>query len=67
MSKKFYAINRDTGERWKSKKEDEYLVMYDTGMLAVVDSSYGYTSIIKLNTNIWKMIVKENMKGLINE
>ena len=30
MSKKFWAINRQTGERWKPVR-GEYLVMYDSG------------------------------------
>ena len=57
MSRKFYAINRETGERWKPEKEKQYLVMYDSGYLAVVTEDF-YTYINPLNTAIWKTIIK---------
>ena len=61
MSKKFYATNRETGERWKpsNKYDKEYLVMYDSGYLAVV-KDYGYDgiSIFPLDNKIWKTVIK---------
>ena len=34
MSKKFYAVNRITKERWKPQNNvKEYLMMYDSGYL----------------------------------
>ena len=59
MSKKFWAENRETGERWKpsGNYEREYLVMWDSGYLAIVKQNY-YTYIEKLNTKIWKKVVR---------
>ena len=47
MSRLFYAVNRETGERWQPPTSEqkffsgtdivhEYLMMYDTGTIAVV-------------------------------
>lgn len=60
MSKKFYAVNRTTGERWKPRKGiNEFLVMYDSGYLAV--ATYydweGY-AISPLNQQEWQCITK---------
>lgn len=42
MSKHFTAVNRITGEMWKSTN-GSYLVMYDSGYLAeVVEDYYSY-------------------------
>lgn len=59
MSKKFYAVNRETGERWKpsGSYEKEFLVMYDSGYLAVVTVSF-YTYISPLDTKLWQVVVK---------
>ncbi len=65
MSRKFYAINRRTGERWKPKTENnsdssvehQYLVMYDSGYVAVVSHNF-YTHIEPLDTKVWKVINK---------
>lgn len=63
MSKKFYAKNRHTGERWKPTKQGGFLVMYDSGYLAEVSSDF-YTFIEPLNPAIWKTIVKDNIDKL---
>ena len=63
MSKKFYAVNRETGERWKpDKRRDtkQYLMMYDSGYLAVVEEDY-YTHITALDYTVWKAVIKENI------
>lgn len=61
MSKKFYAINRVTGERWKPDKslgyKSQYLVMYDSGYLAIISQEF-YTHIEPLDTKIWEAVVK---------
>lgn len=70
MSKKFYAVHRETGERWKPdlvNNKHQYLVMYDSGYLAVVSIHKEYrdfwsihpiqeTTITPLNTKIWKIV-----------
>jgi len=60
MSRKFYAINRETGERWKkpvnSSYDQEYLVMYDSGYLAVVKSDAYNTFLNPLPTSHWKKV-----------
>ena len=66
MSKKFYAINRETGERWKPEPncsaDHQYIVMYDSGYLAVV-KDYGYDgSVIEpLDVKVWKKVIKEDL------
>ena len=69
MSKKFYAVHRETGEHWKpdvKKKggtwEHQYLVMYDSGYLAVVSIDF-YTHIEPLDTKLWKKVVKQPRSG----
>ena len=58
MSRKFYAVNRETGERWKPRQEkDEYLVMYDSGYLAVVDASDYYLGLSTLDPKIWEVVM----------
>lgn len=60
MSKKFYAVNRLTGEKWKPSKKNvnkEYLVMYDSGYLAVVTEGF-YIHIEPLNKKEWEIVVK---------
>ncbi len=67
MSKKFYAVNRETGERWKPNNKlggpydsvRQYLVLYDSGYCAVVTEEF-YTSVTPLDPKVWKVIVKEN-------
>jgi hypothetical protein len=66
MSTKFYAENRETGQKWKPQnylKCREYLVMYDSGYLAVVTEDQYYVGIHALDPKIWKTVIKENMKG----
>jgi len=57
MSRKFYAVNRETGDRWtpNPKSPDDYLMMYDSGYLAVVSFDGFYTHVTKLDPSIWKM------------
>lgn len=59
MSKKFWAENRQTGERWKPSGDyqKEYLVMYDSGYLAVVKEDY-YQYVSPLDTKVWKKVIK---------
>lgn len=61
MSKKFFAVNRRTGEKWKPSKknvEKEYLVMYDSGYLAVVTVDF-YIHIEPLSRKDWEVVLKE--------
>jgi len=63
MSKKFYAVHRETREKWKPKKDTkQYLVMYDSGYLAVVTQDF-YTFIEPLDTREWETIkpIKHNI------
>lgn len=57
MSKKFYAVNRETGERWKPTRKSQFLVMYDSGYLAVV-TDYGWdgASFQALDTKVWRVV-----------
>lgn len=62
MSKKFCAINRQTGKQWipDQRYGHQYLVMYDSGYLAVVSEfSFYEISISPLDPKIWKAIVKQ--------
>ena len=60
MSKKFYAERRDTGERWSNKNKyfKSYLVMYDSGYLAVVDGDSYYIWVTPLDTKVWRKVIK---------
>ena len=58
MSRVFYAVNRETGERWlpNPHEEKQYLVMYDSGYLAVVtfvpwENNY----LAPLDPKIWRI------------
>jgi len=57
MSRKFYAVNRETGKRWKASPNspDDYLMMYDSGYLAVVSFDGFYTHVTKLDPSTWAM------------
>ncbi len=57
MKKKFYAVHRETGQKWKKTKADviQYLVMYDSGYLAVVTEDF-YTYIEPLDPTFWKTV-----------
>lgn len=58
MAKKFYAVNRKTGEKWKRPVgQREYLVMYDSGYLAVVSEGDYYMSITPLDPKIWEKVM----------
>jgi len=62
MSRKFYAINRETGERWRPdpNAKKQFLVMYDSGYLAEVEfiPRNGY-NITPLDPKIWEKVVRE--------
>lgn len=63
MSQKFYAVDRETGEKWVGHKDQythEYLVMYDTGYLAVVNDVAYETTISTLDPKKWRIVVKKN-------
>jgi len=56
MSKKFWAENRLTGEKWKPEKgKKQYLVMYDSGYIAIITEDF-YTYISPLDIKIWRVI-----------
>jgi hypothetical protein len=61
MSKKFYAVNRETKERWvpvNTNDTKQYLVMYDSGYLAVVtEIEWAGNSVKPLDTKIWVKVV----------
>lgn len=60
MSKKFYAEHKITRERWKPEKgKRQYLVMYDSGYLAVVTEDF-YTFIEPLDNRLYQTIIKDN-------
>ena len=62
MSNKFYAINRETGERWKPdpRREEEFLMLYDSGYAAVISKDF-YTHVEPLDPKVWKVIIKQNI------
>lgn len=65
MSKHFTAINRITGEQWKSTN-GSYLMMYDSGFLAEVVEDY-YTFVKALDSEVWKTIIKEPMQRKLDK
>lgn len=66
MSKIFYAINKETGEKWKPQpNKKQFLMMYDTGYLAIVEHDF-YMYVEPLDTKIWKTVVKDNIDKLKN-
>ena len=59
MSRLFWAEHRETGERWKPTNpsyDKEYLVMYDSGYLAVVLDDGWSTFINPLDSKAWKKV-----------
>lgn len=59
MSKKFYAVHRQTGQRWKPnpKYTQNYLIMFDSGALAeVIVNKYRGTSIIPLSSDYLRVM-----------
>ena len=59
MSKKFYAVNRDTHERWKPnpKYTQNYLILFDSGALAeVIVNKYRGTQIRPLPAEFVRVI-----------
>lgn len=60
MSKKFWAENRETGERWKPDPAlKQYLVMYDSGYLAVVTEDF-YQTVLPLSLTTWKVVKRDD-------
>lgn len=59
MSKKFYLVNRQTGEEFKPHK-DHYAVLYDSGYAAFVTFDGWYTYIKPADPKVWEVIWKEN-------
>jgi hypothetical protein len=61
MSRKFYAVDRETGARWtprERKYEKQYLVMYDSGYLAVVTEHEEGAHIEPLNPKVWRKVMQ---------
>lgn len=65
MSRKFHAEDRETGKRWEPSGPHQFLVMYDSGYLAVVEMDYE-CYIHPLDPKKWKTVVHENMSNLIS-
>lgn len=73
MSRKFHAVNRKTGQRWSvqdwlnrkgvAKPAHAYIVMYDSGYLAVVEEHdcYGGVSIQPLDPSEWETVVSPSI------
>jgi hypothetical protein len=70
MSRLFYAVNRETGERWKNDSNlcegGAFLVLYDSGYAAVVSSDGWYTHISPLCNKTWKIIFNDSMQNKID-
>jgi len=63
MSRKFYAVNRHTGERWKpnprQEKGDNFLIMCDSGFLVEATFIPWNGFILKpLDPKIWKKVMQ---------
>lgn len=61
MSRKFFAVNRETGERWmpNPRSGKQYLVMYDSGYLAVITEGGYYGIEIKpLDNKVWRKVLQ---------
>lgn len=66
MSKKFHAVNRKTGERWRPEKgKKQYLVMYDSGYLAKITEDF-YTFIEPLDRGVWKTELNQTLQDIFN-
>lgn len=60
MSTKFFAVHRESGERWQSRSDKkQYLIMYDSGGIGVVTEDF-YTYIQPLGPE-WKPVFKKNI------
>lgn len=60
MSKKFWAENRVTGARWEPERGNkQYLVMYDSGYLAVVTEDF-YQHVTPLDVKEWRAVKAPN-------
>lgn len=61
MSRKFFAVHRETGERWTPdpRYSKQYLVMYDSGYLAVVTQHrYEGATINPLDVKTWRKVLQ---------
>jgi hypothetical protein len=62
MSKKFWAVNRLTGEKWKPKTgpytPPQYLMLWDSGYPAVVKEGF-YLTMEPLDMKVWKLVWKD--------
>lgn len=71
MSRLFYAVNRETGERWKNNSSlcevEAFLVLYDSGYAAVVSSDGCYTYISPLCNKTWKVVFNGSMQNKIDK
>lgn len=58
MTKKFYAVLReDESVKWKPERKGQYLMLWDTGFLAVVsDNGYYGVFMEKLDNKKWKLV-----------
>ena len=68
MSKLFYAVNRETGERWEPIEGDiSYLVMDDSGYLEEVWSDgHHETDVSPLCNKTWKVVFNDSMQSKID-
>lgn len=64
MSRKFWAVHRETGQRWKPvEAKKHFLVMYDSGYLAEVRNlDYSGMHITPLDPAIWETVYQEKEK-----
>ena len=63
VSRIFWAENRGNGKRWmpalSSVVLNEYLVLYDSGKLAIVtDCGYSGTIVSPLDSKVWKLVFR---------
>ena len=66
MSKMFTAINRATGEEWKSEGKHHWLMMYDSGYLAeVYDNGWDGCYIKPMPPSEWNIIYRPALKRKI--
>lgn len=80
MSRLFYAVNRETGERWKpatdnpefyagTDVERQYLMAYDSGEVVIAEEYYwGEVNIgYPLCNKTWKVVFNSSMQSKIDK
>jgi len=70
MSRLFYAVNRETGERWKPCEYEDvnYLAIDDSGCFVEVRSSgYYETYIDPLCSKTWKVVFNKSMQSKLGK